>query len=140
MKIFWHGFLEWAVKEFPKEACGLLFSKLPYSEKEEWHVYYIKNIHATPLRAWHPDKKEMKMIKKEALNRGLVLIGNIHTHPYKRQATVETLLMPSKTDLFYAKKYNDIIRGILVIRNKVIHGIRFHDKFGNEIQIILEEK
>jgi len=73
----------------------------------------------------------------------LVKIGNIHTHPIiKGDGFHEEYFEPSERDLKFAQKYGDIVRGIIVIDSEAIYGIKFHDMFGNKLNIpvIDEEK
>ena len=137
MRIYFNGFVERAMSECPNEACGFIFSHKPYGPEEEWHVFPVKNISETSEIAWDPDKKELQRVKKQALKSELTLIGNIHSHPYHGHKfnNIGDLLLPSKTDLKFARKYNDIIRGILVVSKTKVYGIKFHDKFGNIISI-----
>jgi len=142
-KIHFNGFLKKAVEEYPKEVCAFLFSKKPYSNEEEWFCFPVLNIDPHPEEGWMPDKKETQKIKQEARKKGLVKIGNIHTHPIiKGEEFHEDYFLPSERDLTFAKKYGDIIRGIIVVDSKAIYGIKFHDMFGNklDISVIDEEK
>jgi len=68
---------------------------------------------------------------------GLVQIGNIHTHPYNKDKDIEGQFLPSDVDLSFARRFNNIIRGIIVVDNKAIYGIKFHDKFGNKIDMLV---
>ena len=141
MKINWNNFLKIAVKEYPKEACAFLFSKKPYSNKEEWFVFPIKNISSNPEEEWIPDKKEMLKVKAKAIKLGLVKIGNIHSHPYKEggfnEDKMKDIIQPSDKDLLFARKFNDVIRIIVCVGNKAIYDTFVHDKFGNKIDIML---
>lgn len=138
IKINWNNFLEIAKEEYPKEACAFLFAKNLYSPAEEWFVFPVKNIHENPEEGWLPDKKEMKKAKKEAMKTQLIKIGNIHSHPHHKELDIDEELLPSETDLNFAKKYNDIIRGIIVLNKKGVYGTRFHDKIGRKINIPIE--
>lgn len=146
MKINFNGFLKIAVESFPNEACGMLYSKNLYSDKEEWFVFNCKNISKTPKDKWIPDKKELAKIKRQADKLQLIKIGNIHTHPYYGDNKLENLdyyVQPSKEDLYYANKFRDLARIILLIsKDRGIMAQFIHDKFGNKIDIHLvsEEK
>lgn len=115
MKIHWNGFLEGAVKEYPKEACAFLFSRRPYSPNEEWFVFPLKNVSSTPHSEWIPDRNQLKVIKKQVVSKHLVKIGNIHTHLVESLDDVDHQLKPSEKDLAFARKFNDIIRGIIAV-------------------------
>lgn len=138
MKINFNGFLKKAIEEYPKEACAFLFSKKPYSDEEEWFCFPVSNIDPHPEEGWMPDKKETQKIKQEARKRGLVKIGNIHTHPIiKGDNFHEEYFEPSERDLKFARKYRDIVRSIIVVDSKAIYGIKFHDMFGNKLNILV---
>jgi len=139
-KIHWQGFLKYAVAEFPKEACGILYSTKPYSSVEEWYVFIVKNIADDPLHHWRPDLKEFREIKKTAKARKLTHIGNIHTHPHNPQwEDTRDEAKPSDEDLSFAKRYNDIIRGIIVVDKAVILEYNWHDQFGKTIFISFDK-
>ncbi len=137
--IHWNGFLEIARKEYPKEACAFLFSKQPYSLEEEWFVFPVKNISDRPEKSWIPERRDMIKAKNKAIKLGLTHIGNIHTHPYNNKGDIDYQFLPSGLDLKFARRFNNIIRGILVVDKTVIYGIKFHDKFGENIHITVEE-
>lgn len=105
MKITWNGFLGVAVKCFPNEACGFLFSKNLYTPEEEWFVFPCKNIAENPEYEWKPNKEEMLKIKKHAMKLGLTKLGNIHTHPCFDSKDIEELFLSSDTDLKFARKF-----------------------------------
>jgi len=143
MKVNWNGFLKLAVRKYPKEVCGFLFSKQPYNSKEEWFVFPVKNISENPEDGWIPDRKEMLKIKAKAIKLGLVKIGNVHTHPYYKEfgeyneEKMKEIIQPSDTDLLFARKFNDIVRIIVCVDDKKIYNSFIHDKFGNKIDQIL---
>ena len=140
MKIHWNGFMKSVVDEYPREVCAFLFSRSPYSYDEEWFVFQVKNISEIPAEEWIPDKNEMHRVKAKAIKMGLTKIGNIHSHPFIEGYLIENVIGPSKKDLQFARRFNDIIRGILVVSKEAIYGIRFHDKFGNQIPITVVSK
>ena len=141
MEINFNGFLKKAIEEYPKEVCAFLFSKKPYSNEEEWFCFPVSNIDPHPEEGWMPDEKEMSKIKKEAKERGLVKIGNIHTHPViKGDVFHEEYFEPSERDLKFAKKYRDVVRGIMVVDSETIYGIKFHDMFGNRSKLYFIKK
>mgnify|MGYP001567934844 FL=1 len=143
--IHWNGFLKHAINEYPKESCAFLFSKKPYSEEEEWHVFTVKNIAYDPEGAWIPDKQQMLKVKTKATKLGLVKIGNVHTHPYYDEwkpyndDKMREIIQPSEKDLHFARKFNDVVRIIICIDNKSVYDAFVHDKFGNKIDITLVE-
>lgn len=135
-KIHWNQFIELAQKELPKESCAVLFSKFPYTKKEEWFVVPLKNISEDPILEWNFDKNELNRAKLFAKKNQMVRIGNVHTHAYVGEEDKEdfiSLCRPSELDLKYAKKYNDIVRGIVHLSKDKVLEIYWHDMFGNKI-------
>ena len=140
-KISWNNFLGMCRKEYPKEACGVLYSEKPYSNEEKWVVFPIKNVDQNPEEGWYFDSKELQRIKNQAKKRKLVKIGNVHTHcVLEGEKFSEEFFEPSDTDLKFAQKYRDIVRGIVVLDSKEIHGIKFHDMFGNMSKLYFIKK
>lgn len=141
-------FIGHSIEVYPNEACALLFSKLPYSVNEVWAIKSVRNISLDPQNSWIPDKSELRKVKKWAIDNQFVEIGNIHTHPINLQELVnedlnsediiQGMLEPSDIDLKYARKFNNIIRGIIVLDQNALYGISFHDKFGNKITALAE--
>ena len=90
------------------------------------------------------------MLKVKAIETklGLVKIGNVHTHPFHKDwkntddfmTIVDEIIKPSEKDLHFARKFNDIVRIIVCVDDKYAYGTYVHDKFGNKIDIKLEEK
>lgn len=70
---------------------------------------------------------------------GLIKIANIHSHSHTANVDLEEMFLASLIDLSFAKRFNDIVRKVLAVNNQPIHGIRFPDKFGNLIPILVEE-
>ena len=144
--IYWNEFLKHAIHEYPKEVCAFMFSKKPYSEDEEWHVFTVKNVADNPEEAWIPDKKEMLKVKAKATKLGMVKIGNVHTHPYWKELgnfdidKMKEIIQPSEKDLHFARKFNDVVRIIACVDDKYAYGTYVHDKFGNKIDVGLIEK
>jgi len=153
IKIHWNGFLEICCKAYPKEACAMLYAKKPFSEEQEWFVYPIKNVHPEPCNGWQPDNKELSKIKRQTDKEGLVKIGNVHSHPlppvkdHQELSDDEDMCdmwkrysEPSDIDLQFARKFNDIIRGILVVDSEGVYEHGWHDKFGNMFEMFLIEE
>jgi proteasome lid subunit RPN8/RPN11 len=140
-QIEFNGFLKEAMQNYPKESCAFLYSDKPLEEDGKWFVFSIENISEEPEHFWIPDKNEVTKVKKKARELKLIKIGNIHTHPIPENCSLDEIeenFEPSDTDLKFAKKFSDIIRGIMVIDKKAIHGIKFHDMFGRRIDILVE--
>lgn len=126
----------------------MLYVRRPFSERQLWVVFPIKNIHSKPTEGWMPDKKELQKIKKEAIRRELTKIGNVHSHPLPQNVEAigkdlmdiwEETKRPSETDLKFARKFNDIIRGIIVCDAKGIYAHGWHDQHRNMVELYLIE-
>lgn len=144
IKIEFSGFLKKAIKGYPFEICGMLYAKNLYSDDEEWKIFNCENISENQTEEWIPDTKELVKIKKIADQEGFIKIGNIHTHPYEGNFTIEEMnecVKPSEKDLYYARKFRDLVRIIILVsKNSGIMGQFIHDKFGNEIKVYLDSK
>ena len=144
IEIHWNGFIKQCCKNYPNESCAFLFAKKPFNINEEWFVFPIDNVAKDKNIQWQPDIKQLRKTKKKAKELKLICIGNIHSHPLPdvfptREENIDDAKYPSKDDLKYAQKFNDIIRGILVVDNEAVYAHTFHDMFGNIIDIYLEE-
>jgi hypothetical protein len=148
--IHWNGFLTECCENYPNESCAFLFASTPYGgvadRGEEWWVWSVKNIAENPQERWIPEKKEMQKVKNVAKKLKLTKIGNIHSHPIHQAETPTTLediiedtKIPSDLDLKFARKHNDIIRGIIVAGKDAIYTVYFHDQYGREVKLNLSE-
>lgn len=145
---FGRDFLGHALQSDGKtELCAWLFSDMPYGDDEKWYVVEVKVI---PCdfdgdgfnEGWKPDKKDMTKVKKLARKTRWTKIGNVHTHPISNDfeehhlaSELEDASRPSDTDLKFARKFNDVVRGIVVIDyrcNPPKHlATVWHDQYGN---------
>jgi proteasome lid subunit RPN8/RPN11 len=145
IKVDFHGWLRYALEEYPNEACGFLYSEHPYDlEREVWHIFPCENIAEDRTNEWKPNTKMLAHIKKKAVESKLVKIGNVHTHPLPMTAqaiddNIEFMRFPSQKDLMFARKFGDIVRGIFIVGEGKILGYRFHDMHGNHIPVTLVE-
>ena len=145
IKINWNAFLKIACEKYPEEAAAMLYATKMYSENEEWFVFPIENIADNPEDAWIPDKKEIAKLKKIAKKKELIKLGNIHSHPFPKDAKkteedICELVRPSELDLKYASKFSDTVRGIVLTDGSAILAMFFHDLYGNEIPIHLNSE
>lgn len=140
--IDWNDFLKICCENYPNESCALLFAKIPFRIVESWYVFPVDNISKNKTREWIPDKKQMQIAKRKAKKLGLTRIGNIHSHPipinYKeifgnKEKAINHADSPSDMDLKYAQRFNDIVRGILVVDDKAVYAHCFHDQFGKQL-------
>jgi len=143
--INWNNFLKICCENYPNESCALLFAKIPFRMVEEWYVFPVDNVSENKTKRWIPDKKQMQQVKRLAKKQGLTKIGNIHSHPipinYNEifgtlEEAIDHANSPSDLDLKYAQRFNDIIRGILVVDNKAVYAHCFHDQYGNKSEDI----
>lgn len=135
-RVHFNGFLELAMQSIPNEACGFLYTRLPYDISEIWDIFPLKNVSDDPKNAWQPDSNEVTKVKRMAHRLGLTKIGNIHSHPYvNKNKTIAWHLQPSDIDLKFAQRFSDVIRGIIVVTRQKILGIGFHDRYGKKIDV-----
>lgn len=141
----WNGFIAKAVNEHPKEACGFLYAHKPYTDEEYWVVFPCHNISSDPQNTWNPDKNDLSRIRKLARARGLVKIGNVHSHPFldeddRTNENMIELVKPSELDLKYAKRFGDVVRIILLVDGKKMLLAHVHDQYGNNIPCDLNQR
>lgn len=149
IEMAWNGFIQHACNSYPEEACALLYARTPFKEGEEWHVFPVPNSAPDKERGWTFDKKQMKKIKRAAKKEQLTRIGNIHSHPIpkehsqltvtEQEAIIDHINQPSERDIKYAQRFNDIVRGILVVGKDAVYAHCFHDQFGTIIEDIYLE-
>jgi len=139
--IHWNGFIKQACDNYPEESCAFLFAKKPFGLNEEWFVFPVDNdFDGDKKEGWKPNKKQLLKVKKKAKEMKLTKIGNIHSHPLRAtpiEDNIEYMRYPSSIDLKYAKRHNDIIRGILVVEKTRVLAHLFHDQFGEPIDLYL---
>jgi len=95
-----------------------------------------------------PDKKDFARIKRKARSQKLTRIGNVHTHVVIGsydccidEKEIKNQLRPSDTDLKYARKFNDIIRAVIVVyyprvgEKGKIRGIIWFDQYGSKLNV-----
>ena len=143
--IKWNGFLETIIKRSRElqESCAWIFVDM---KTDTWNVLEVKNIGLKDMTIRHsfaPDKKEFTKIKRIAKKNKWTRIGCVHTHVVNTKNEAEYQFRPSEPDLKYARKYNDIVRGIIVVQfinSKIkgkIYGMLWTDQYGN---ILWKEK
>jgi hypothetical protein len=153
MRIDWHGFLDIIVlpERSKQESCAWLFSEKPLSPLDLVHVVEVTNIGLKSqsndvTSTFAPDPKEFAKVKQSARKAGYTRIGNVHTHLVygNNKAELEAQRGPSDTDLSFAKRFNDIIRGIIVVvfpdprKAGVIDSVIWHDQYGQKLDLDVE--
>jgi len=143
------------VKEITKpnnyeETCAWLYIDTPFESNYKIYVYPVKNIGLpgeSTRDTFSPDKKDFRRVKKEITKLGLTKIGNLHTHVLSPkdwwlkqnspvQTDIDAFSLPSGRDLKFARKFNDVLRGILTIvfyehdEKGYLVRIVFHNKYG----------
>lgn len=146
--INWSGFLDRIIKpsRAKQESCAWIFADI---ENNIWNVLEVGNVglkNKSIVRSFAPDKKEFTKVKKLARECKLTKLGNVHTHVVVENeydhidGELENQLRPSEMDLKYARRFNDIIRGVIVVWFKdykskgMIYGIVWHDQYGNVLK------
>lgn len=135
--ILWHHFLEDIVKpeRANQESCAWIFADLV---QHVWHVVEVKNVGLkgkSIARSFAPDKKDFARVKRKARKYGLTKIGCVHTHVVYDEREVRNQSRPSEADIKYAKKFNDVVRAIIVVKydnnyNGEIRNIIWFDQYG----------
>jgi len=142
----WNDFLNQIVQPYRyEESCAWLFCDKPFCLDHTVYVFPIENIGLkghSKKSSFAPNRKQLQKVKQIAKKRGLTKIGNVHTHVLQPDYDpidfdYDSFCLPSELDLKFARKFNDIIRGIItVIFNKdgehgMIWDIVWHDQYGN---------
>ena len=137
LRIEWHGFLEDCAKEKEHEICAWLYSDKPYGVNETWHMFRVKEVPTDWdkdgfAEGFMPDVKDLARVGRLAKKERLVHLGNVHTHLITKawhargfSVDVESAKSPSHTDLSYAAKYRDVVRGIVVVGDEGVVRVRF---------------
>ena len=136
-KIIWNDFLINIIKKSRKdqESCAWIFVDI---KNDEWNIIEVKNVGLNGESIRHtfaPNKKDFAKAKRLARKNGWTRIGCVHTHVVNNDEEAEYQMRPSESDLKYAKKFNDVIRGIFVIKfdwhkTGKIYGIIWLDQYG----------
>jgi len=148
ININWNGFLNVICQpsRSKQESCAWIFADIL---NDVWNIWEVKNIglkNRTIRNSFAPDKKELRKTKQLARRCKLTRIGNVHTHVVVGEDCGDYLdhqLAPSCPDVSYARRYNDIVRAVIVVHFKdkrsrgEIYGIIWFDQYGN---ILFEKK
>lgn len=145
--ILWHHFLDDIVEpeRAYQESCAWIFVDLV---QHVWHVIEVKNIglkyHGDTIEerirsSFAPDPKDFARIKRKARKYKLTKIGCVHTHVIRGNDETEVRYQsrPSEADIKYAKRFNDIVRAVIVVQypdckeRGVIRDIVWFDQYGN---------
>ena len=141
------------------ESCAWLFCDQPFCDNNAVFVFAVKNIGMkghTVFESFAPDRKDFQQVKRKAKLEKLTKIGLVHTHVVVSTYIVdrnpdefEDLVFadnleelkessfPSEIDLKFARRFNNIIRGIVTVyfsrhgEKGQIHSVTWHDQFGS---------
>lgn len=150
--IYWNNFLETITQHSrsKQESCAWIFAEIhqyPNRYDDIWYVFEVKNdglkyfgeTREEAMRySFRPNKKDFEKVKRKARKLKLTRIGNVHTHVVIGNdiEELEYQLNPSETDLLYARKFNDIIRAVIVVhfpdpeKKGILFGIAWFDQYG----------
>ena len=106
--------LEYAKKNLPEEACGLIGGTIENGDKHIKKIYLLTNIDHSNEH-FSMDPKEQLQAVKDMRQNGLELLGNFHSHP-------ESPSRPSEEDkrLAYDSKVNYLILSLMDRENPVL--------------------
>ena len=121
--------LEHAKSVVPEEACGLIAGTIEDGNKIIRKVYILTNIdHSNEHFTMNP--KDQLNAVKDMRAKGLVPLGNFHSHP-------ESPSRPSEEDkrLAYDKDASYMIISLMDIENPVLKSFRIVDNVSTEEEI-----
>jgi len=147
ISVEWNGFIKMCCENYPAESCAFLFAKAPFKGAEKWFVFPVENIAVDKVNQWSPHPQELKLVKEKAKDQRLTPIGNVHSHTLpesfktasklERGQMINEHMFPSDVDLRYARRFNNIVRGILVVDDNAVYECYFHDQFGVNLDLYL---
>ena len=137
----WNNFLSSITKPNTyDESCAWLFWDKPFCADHKVYVFPVHNVGLKGESAqvsFQPERREFQKVKETTKKLKLTKIGNVHTHVLTiADLPISAECYPSETDLKYAQKFNDIIRGIVTVffpkRGAIgqVVGIVWHNKYG----------
>ena len=132
-KSFYDEIVEAAKSGRPEEICGLIGGTVSGDEKTAEEIYFLENIdHSNEHFSMNP--KEQLEAVKDMRSKGLVPLGNFHSHP-------ESLSRPSEEDkrLAYDKTASYLILSLMDIYEPVLKSFRIADGVSTEEELVIEE-
>lgn len=118
-------------KEFPIEACAILFGKMNQNEAYATKIFLASNKLKSKIR-FEIDPIDFLKALKEAEKEGLELIGFFHSH--------QTHAKPSSIDLKYMKLWGNAIWLIFSLVEESLAAYQFINEKLLETSIIIEEE
>ncbi len=132
-KSFYDKIVEAAKSGRPEEICGLLGGTISGGDKEAKEIYFLENIdHSNEHFSMNP--KEQLEAVKDMRSKGLVPLGNFHSHP-------ESPSRPSEEDkrLAYDKNASYLILSLMDIYEPVLKSFHIEDGVSTEEELIIKE-
>lgn len=133
-KTFYNQIVEVAKSSRPEEICGLLGGVVNERTKIVKEIYFLENIdHSNEHFSMNP--KEQLEAVKDMRKKGLVPLGNFHSHP-------ESPSRPSEEDkrLAYDKTASYMILSLQNIYEPVLKSFSIADGVSTEEELIIEEE
>lgn len=133
-KTFYNQIVEVAKSGRPEEICGLLGGVVNERTKIVNEIYFLENIdHSNEHFSMNP--KEQLEAVKDMRKKGLVPLGNFHSHP-------ESPSRPSEEDkrLAYDKTASYMILSLQNIYEPVLKSFSIADGVSTEEELIIEEE
>lgn len=131
-KSFYDQIVEAAKSGRPEEICGLLGGTVSGDEKVAKEIYFLENIdHSNEHFSMNP--KEQLEAVKDMRSKGLVPLGNFHSHP-------ESPSRPSEEDkrLAFDRNASYLILSLMDIYEPVLKSFKIADGVSAEEQLIIE--
>lgn len=116
----------------PEEICGLIGGEIINGDKLIREVYHLENIdHSNEHFSMNP--KEQLAAVKDMRSKGLVPLGNFHSHP-------ESPSRPSDEDkrLAYDKKASYMIISLMDEDNPVLKSFKIDGDISEQEELIIE--
>jgi proteasome lid subunit RPN8/RPN11 len=124
--------LEYAKKELPNEACGLIAGTKDGEDKIVKKVYLLTNIDHSNEH-FSLDPKEQLQSVKDMRENGLLPLGNWHSHP-------ESPSRPSEEDkrLAYDSKASYMILSLMNIDEPVLNSFHIEGTTSEKENLVIE--
>lgn len=124
--------VEHARAELPNEACGLIAGRVDGEVKVVEKVYFLTNVDQSNEH-FSLDPKEQLAAVKDMRSKGLVPLGNFHSHP-------ESPSRPSDEDkrLAYDKKASYMIISLMDEDNPVLKSFKIDGDISEQEELIIE--
>ncbi len=123
---FYERIVEEGKKAVPEEMCGLIGGTLEGGDKVVREIYFLENTDHSPEHFSMNPQDQLKAVK-DMRSRGLVPLGNFHSHP-------ESPARPSEEDkrLAYDKKASYMILSLMDREHPVLKSFHIEDNISSE--------